>query len=65
MQNLEELLEQFKSILIAERYMKEVNIILHNKKEERGLLIAGVDAIAEKLEDPEDLVFETYSSRLL
>ncbi len=52
MQNLEELLEQFKSILLAEQYLKEVNILLRNKREERIRLVAGVDAIAEKLEDP-------------
>lgn len=53
MQNFEQLLEQFKSILLAEQYVKEVVVLLKNKKEERELLIAGVDAIADNLEDSE------------
>lgn len=54
MQNIEKLLEQFKSILIAEQYIKEVEILLQNKKEERKILIASVDAIADTLEDHEE-----------
>ena len=53
MQKIEELLEQFKSILLAEQYIEEVKNLLKNKKEERLKLIAGVDAIADKLEDKE------------
>jgi len=65
MQNLEELIEQFKSILIAESYLEEVKIQMQAKQIERAQLAVIVDLRAEKLEPPNDFNVKRLFSRTL
>jgi len=65
MQNLEELIELFKSIIIAESYIEEVKIQLQAKQIERAQLAVIVDLRAEKLETSNEFNVKNLFSRTL
>ncbi len=65
MHNLEELIEQFKSILIAESYLKGVHMQLETKRKERSDLVLIVDSIADGLEAKEEFNIKSLFTQTL